>query len=325
MTVISSVFSPWVIADSFKPAIVYSSSNKFDLSFNETIFRNGIQKFNDLNSIKVYEFEPQFRSSLKKGLAEMIQAGYNPIISVGFENADSTYVAAKNNPDTHFIIIDAVVDLPNAQSITFKEHEGSYLVGVLAALTSKSNTVGFIGGMKSSLISKFSCGFAQGVRQVNPNAIILEDNIGRTMAAFDNPGKGSHLAFQQMKQGADIIYAAAGNSGKGVFKAARLKNQMVIGVDSNQNGLMPGYVLSSMVKNIGFATLQALQESQQGDWHSGSRALGLKEGGVDWALDEHNRSLISEETEQKVNKIKQQIIANEIQVHDFSSNNRCSI
>ena len=312
-------------AYAFKPAVAYNKAGKFDRSFNEAVFKDGVEKFEQKHNIKIFELETVYNASLKRGIDDMAQRGYDPIVTVGFTNAEVIDEAAQKYPGTHFVIIDAVVDRPNVQSIIFKEHEGSFLVGALAAMSSESNTVGFIGGMDTPLIHKFGCGYAQGARYVNKDINILESMTGNTFAAFKNPDKGSKLALQQMSEGADVIFAAAGDTGRGVFTAVNLKQQKVIGVDSNQNWIHPGYVLSSMVKGVGTAAFNVWEQAMNKQWKSGIVQLGIKEGGVDWVIDEYNRSLITPAMEERMKEIRADIIAGHIKVHDYTSDQSCNI
>src|SRR6185436_14722911 len=198
-----------------------------------------------------------------------------------------------------FTIIDGAVKLPNVQAILFKEQEGSFLVGMIAVLTSKTGKVGFIGGMDIPLIRKFVCGYEQGAKYANPKAEVFVNMVGTTGAAWNDPARGGELARSQFAKGADVIFAAAGGTGIGVYQAAKDAGKYAIGVDSNQNYLQPGTMLTSMVKRVDVAVYNAFKGVTPG-----VAALGLKEGGVDYALDEHNAKLVTADMKKKVDAAK---------------------
>jgi basic membrane protein A len=216
-----------------------------------------------------------------------------------------------------------VVDKPNVQSVVFNEHEGSFLVGMLAAMKSETGTVSFVGGMDIPLIRKFECGYAQGAQYVNKDINVIRNMTGSTPSAWNDPAKGAELAVSQFDRGSDVVYAAAGGTGVGVYQAAADSGKYAIGVDSNQNYLQPGTMLTSMVKRVDVAAYNSLKAMQDGTWQAGFQALGLAQGGVDWALDEHNEALITAEMKSAVEAAKKAIIAGEIKVHDYMSDNSC--
>jgi basic membrane protein A len=305
-----------------KPAIVYANGGKFDKSFNEGV-SNGAKKFSDETKIAVVDFEPANETQFEQAQRRFAQRGQDPIIAVGFSQAVALEKVAKEFPNIHFTIIDMMVDLPNVQSVLFKEQEGSFLVGVLAALASKTGKIGFVGGMDIPLIRRFQCGFEQGVKYANPNAEVIANMTGTTPAAWNDPGRGAELAKGQFDRGVDVVYAAAGNTGTGVLQAAKDRGKYAIGVDSNQNYLHPGTMLTSMTKRVDLAAYQSFKAAQAGTWKGGLQVLGLKEGGVDWALDQYNEKLITPEMKAKVEQAKADIIAGKIVVHDYMSNNAC--
>jgi basic membrane protein A len=216
-----------------------------------------------------------------------------------------------------------VVDLPNVQSILFKEHEGSFLVGLLAAMASKSGKVGFVGGMDIPLIRKFACGYVQGAKHANPNIEVIQNMTGTTPAAWGDPAKGGEIAASQIDRGADVIYAAAGFTGTGVLQMAADKGKLGIGVDSNQNGLHPGKVLTSMLKRVDNATYATFKAAKDGTWKSGVSVLGLAEDGVGYAMDENNKNLITPEMKSAVDKAAADIKSGAIKVHDYMSDSKC--
>jgi basic membrane protein A len=310
-------------AAEIEPAVVFDMGGKFDKSFNEGIY-NGLEKFRTETGIAYREFEVTNETQREQALRRMAQRGADPVIAVGFAQAPALDKVAREFPDTRFTIIDMVVDLPNVQSVVFKEHEGSFLVGVLAAMASKTNKVGFVGGMDIPLIRKFACGYEQGVKYVNPQAEIFQNMTGTTPAAWNNPTKGGELARSQFDRGADVVYAAAGGTGIGVYQAAKDSGKLAIGVDSNQNHLQPGTMLTSMLKRVDVAAYNTFKNALDGTWKPGIQVLGLAEDGVGWALDEHNGSLISAEMNGKVEQARADILASKIKVHDYMADNTCT-
>jgi basic membrane protein A len=310
------------LAQAPKPAIVYDKGGKFDKSFNEGVF-NGAERFKKETNIEFRDFEPQNEAQIEQALRRFARDGFSPVIAVGFSQATALKKVAAEFPQIRFTIIDMVVDLPNVQSVVFKEHEGSYLVGLLAGLASKSGKVGFIGGMDIPLIRKFACGYVQGVKAANGQAEVFQNMTGTTPAAWNDPVKGGELAKSQIDRGADVIYHAAGGTGIGVLRAAADAGKLGIGVDSNQNGLQPGKVLTSMLKRVDVATYASFKGALDGSWKPGVSVLGLKEGGVDWALDDNNRALITPAMQAAVDKARADIIAGTVKVHDYMSDNKC--
>lgn len=312
------------IAADFAPAVIYDTAGKFDKSFNEDVFRNGAEKFVNDKGIAVREFEPQNEEQREQGLRRLASRGQSPIVAVGFSFGSSVEKVAAEFPDSQFVIIDSVVDLPNVQSIVFAEHEGSFLVGALAALKSESGTVGFIGGVNIPLIQKFSCGFEQGFKHINKSGTVYSEMISTDFSGFNDPAGGSELAKSQISKGADVLFAAAGGSGSGVYQAAKDAGKYAIGVDSNQNYLMPGTMLTSMVKKVGLASYESWEAAQAGTWRGGVKVLDLAAGGVDYAMDEFNASLVSADMKAKVDAIKADIISGKIKVHDYMTTDSCS-
>ena len=308
--------------NAIKPAIVYANGGKFDKSFNEGV-SNGAKKFTAETKIAVAEFEPANETQFEQAQRRFAQRGQDPIIAVGFSQAVALERVAKEFPKVRFTIIDSVVDLPNVQSILFREHEGSFLVGVLAAMASKSGKVGFVGGMDIPLIRRFQCGYEQGVKYANAKAEVIANMTGTTPAAWNDPGRGAELAKGQFDRGVDVVYAAAGNTGVGVLQAAKDRGKLAIGVDSNQNYLHPGTMLTSMLKHVDVAAYKSFMDAYKGAWKAGTSVLGLKEGGVDWAYDQYNEKLITPAMKAKVDAAKADIIAGKINVHDYMSDNSC--
>lgn len=305
-----------------KPAVVYSIGDKFDGSFNEAAFR-GAEKFKADTGIEYRDFVISNETQFEQAHRRFAQRGSDPIIGVGFFQTAAVTAVAKEFPKTRFTVIDTVVDLPNVQSVLFREHEGSFLVGLLAAMASKSGVIGMVGGMDIPLVRRFYCGFEQGAKYVKPNITVLYNSTGNTPAAWTDPGRAAELAKGQFDRGVDVVFAAAGTSGLGAMQAAKDHGKLTIGVDSNQNHIHPGTVLTSMVKRVDLAVYHSFADARDGKWKPGVRVLGLKEGGVDWALDQHNAKLITPEMKAKVEAAKAGIIDEKIKVHDYMSNNQC--
>ncbi|WP_370250950.1 BMP family protein [Nioella sp.] len=305
------------------PAIIFDLGGKFDRSFNEAAF-NGAEQWADETGGSYREIELQSDAQREQAMRRLAEAGANPIVMAGFSQASALSVVAPDYPDTTFVIIDGVVDEPNVRSVIFSEHEGSYLVGMLAGMASESGTVGFVGGMDIPLISRFGCGYAQGVRAVNPDATIIQNMTGTTPAAWNDPVRGGELTRAQIAQGADVVFAAAGGTGLGVLQTAADEGIFSIGVDSNQNYLHPGQVLTSMLKRVDVAVYDAFS-TPLGEIETGIHVFGLAEDGVGYALDENNADLITEDMIAQVEAARAAIIAGEISVHNYTEDGSCPV
>jgi basic membrane protein A len=303
-----------------EPAIIFDLGTKFDKSFNEAAF-NGAERWAKETGGTYKELEMQSEAQREQALRRLAESGANPVVMTGFAFGDVLNTVAPDFPDTRFAIIDMVVDQPNVKSVVFTEHEGSYLVGMMAALASKTGTVGFIGGMDIPLIRRFGCGYAQGVKAVNPDATIVLNMTGTTPAAWNDPVKGAELAKGQKAQGADVIYAAAGGTGVGVLQAAADEGILSIGVDSNQNYLHPGKVLTSMLKRVDNAVYSAFTEGE--NLSPGINVMSLANDGVGYAMDENNAPLVTPEMQAAVDEAAAKIKSGELVVHDYMSDNTC--
>jgi basic membrane protein A len=308
--------------EAFKPAIVYDLGGKFDKSFNEGVY-SGAERFKKDTGTDYRDFEPQNDSQREQALRRFARDGFSPIVAVGFSQESALKKVAQEFPNVKFAIIDAVVEGPNVQSIVFKEHEGSFLVGMMAAQASKSGKVGFVGGMDIPLIRKFACGYVQGVKHAKKDAEVFQNMTGTTGAAWNDPGKGAELAKSQIDRGADVVYHAAGGTGVGVLRAAADAGKLGIGVDSNQNGMHPGKVLTSMLKRVDNATYNTFKQAKDGGWKAGLSVLGLAEDGVGYAMDEHNKSLVTPEMKAAVDKAAADIKSGTLKVHDYMSDSKC--
>ncbi|MGH6861391.1 MAG: BMP family lipoprotein [Phyllobacterium sp.] len=305
-----------------KPALIYDLGGKFDKSFNEAAF-NGAEKYAADSGVKYREFEIQNEAQREQALRKFASDGNSPIVIAGFSAAAAIEKVSTEFPDTKFVIIDAEVDKPNVRSVIFNDNEGSYLVGVIAAKSSKTGTVSFIGGMDVPLIRNFACGYVGGVKATNAEAKVIQNMTGDTPAAWNDPSKGGEIAKSQMDQGSDVIFAAAGGTGIGVLQAAADADKLGIGVDSNQNGLHPGKVLTSMLKRVDVATYNAFKDGADGKFTAGVSHLGVKEGGVDYAVDDNNAALMTDDVKKAVEAAKADIVSGKVQVHSYFSDNAC--
>ncbi|WP_170436101.1 BMP family lipoprotein [Ruegeria arenilitoris] len=304
-----------------EPAIIFDLGGKFDKSFNEAA-HNGAKRWADQTGKSYREIELQSEAQREQALRRFAEAGANPIITMGFAMADPLAAVAPDYPDTKFVAVDVSwLDAPNIRQVSFAEHEGSYLVGMMAAMASKSGTVGFIGGMDIPLIRHFGCGYAQGAKAVNPDINVVANMTGTTPAAWNDPVKGSELTKAQISQGADVIYAAAGGTGVGVLQTAADEGILSIGVDSNQNHLHPGKVLTSMLKRVDVAVYDAMKAGE--DVETGKFTMGLAQDGVGVAMDENNASLVSDEMKAAVEKARRDIIDGNVTVVSYYENDSC--
>ncbi|MDW3183330.1 MULTISPECIES: BMP family lipoprotein [unclassified Roseobacter] len=303
-----------------EPALIFDLGGKFDKSFNEAAF-NGATRWAEETGNSFRDIELQSEAQREQALRRFAESGANPIVMTGFAFGDALGQVASDYPDTDFVIIDMVVDAPNVRSVVFNEHEGSYLVGMLAAKASQSGTVGFIGGMDIPLIRKFACGYAQGVKAVNPDATVIANMTGTTPAAWNDPVKGSELTKAQISQGADVVYAAAGGTGVGVLQTAADEDILSIGVDSNQNHLHPGKVLTSMLKRVDNAVFDAMSDGP--GMEKGFNVMGLANGGVGYAMDENNADLVSADMQAAVDAAADKIASGDLAVHDYTSDDSC--
>ncbi|MCF8485357.1 MAG: BMP family ABC transporter substrate-binding protein [Rhodobacteraceae bacterium] len=305
---------------SAEPAIIFDLGGKFDKSFNEAAF-NGAEKWAKETGGTYKELEMQNEAQREQALRRLAEAGANPVVMTGFAFGDVLNTVAPDFPNTKFAIVDMVVDQPNVKSVVFTEHEGSFLVGMMAAMASKTGTVGFIGGMDIPLIRRFGCGYAQGAMAANADAKVILNMTGTTPAAWNDPVKGAELAKGQKAQGADVIYAAAGGTGVGVLQAAADEGILSIGVDSNQNYMHPGMVLTSMLKRVDNAVYAAFTEGE--NLSSGINVMSLANDGVGYAMDENNASLVTPEMQAAVDAAAAKIKSGELVVHDYMSDNSC--
>ncbi|WP_245479081.1 BMP family lipoprotein [Rubrivivax rivuli] len=318
-------FSAWLAASALglatwaqaQPALIFELGGKNDKSFGQAAWE-GAERWKKQSGKPYLEFEIANAAQREQAARRFAQRGANPIVGVGFPQASSIEAVAREFPNTRFAIVDSVVALPNVQSFVYREHEGAFLVGLLGALASKTGKLGFVGGQDIPLVRKVLCGYEQGARYANPKAQVLWAMTGTTNAAWTDPARGAELTRTQAAQGADVIFAAAGTTGLGVLQAAADLGLLGIGVDSNQNGLHPGRMLTSMLKRTDVAVFQAFQGVQPG-----VTTLGLKEGGLDLAFDEHNAKLVTPAMRARVEAAKADIVAGRLPVIDWTVAKTC--
>ncbi|HEU4777279.1 MAG TPA: BMP family ABC transporter substrate-binding protein [Telluria sp.] len=307
-----------------KLGIVYDAGGKFDKSFNQSAFE-GASRFKKETNINFIEVQASSDTQAEQVLRGLARKNLDLIASIGFAQTQAVQKVAKEFPKVHFVLIDGVAQGANVNSVTFKEEEGSYLVGVAAAMASKSKKLGFVGGIDIPLIRAFACGYEQGAKATYPKVEVVQNMVGTTASAWNDPAKGGELARSQFDRGVDVVFAVAGGSGMGTLQTAKEKGKLAIGVDSNQNHLYPGSILTSMVKRVDNAVYDSFMQMKNGSWKAGVTAKGLKEGGVDWALDENNRKLITPEIEKRVLGARKDIIDGKVKVIDYRAANHCPV
>ena len=317
--------------------LVFDAGGKFDKSFNQSAWE-GVSRAKENFGIDLKDAEPSDTSAVEEALRAFAAKNYDLVMGVGFANAGPLGKVAKEFPNVNFAIIDSVVELPNVASLVFREHEGSFLVGMLAAIRSRNvegkRTLGFIGGMDIPLIRKFEAGYQQGAKLIYPQIRFVSNFIGNTGKAWNDPAKGKEIAKAQITKGASVIYAAAGASGNGLFDAIKEANGKgaclpkftnrkrtdscvyAVGVDANQNYIIPGQILTSMLKRVDIAVYQTIRRVKEGDFQAGINVFGLKNNGVGYSLDEHNRALVTKKMITVVNQYRDKIIRGEITVNE---------
>ena len=304
-----------------EPAILFDLGGKFDKSFNESAY-NGAERWAAETGGSYAEVEIQSDAQREQAIRRFAESGANPIVMAGFSWATPLAEVAADYPDTKFAIIDMVVDAPNVRSVVFNEHEGSYLVGMMAAMASETNTVSFVGGMDIPLIRKFACGYAQGAKAVNPDITVISNMTGTTPAAWNDPVKGSELTLAQISQGADVVFAAAGGTGVGVLQTAADEGILSIGVDANQNYLHPGQVLTSMLKRVDNAVYEAMLAGE--DLETGFNVMSVANRGVGFAMDANNEPIVSYEMLEATYGAAADMASGELVVQDYTVDESCA-
>ena len=303
-------------AETVRIGLVLDKGGKDDKSFNSAAFEGAKRAEKELG-IELKYVEATDLNALENLHRNLAGKGYGLVIGIGFAQVDAIKKIAAQFPNTKFAVVDGEVQASNVKSLLFEEHEGSFLVGAIAAMKSKTGKVGFIGGMDIPLIRRFAMGYSAGVKYINRKATVSENFIGVSGEAWNNPAKAKELALSQYGSDFDVIFVAAGASGSGVFDAAEEKKKFAIGVDSNQNWMKPGYVLTSMLKRVDLAVFETISQFKAGQFKSGVVRYGLKDKGVDYALDDNNKNVLSAELRKKADDIKTKIIKGEIKVPDY--------
>jgi basic membrane protein A len=323
-TAVAALFSMNAQAADPKLAVVYGGGGKFDKSFNQSAYE-GAERFKKETKISYLEAQITTDAQGEQVLRSLARKNVDLVVSIGFSMANAVATVSKEFPKVKFMIIDDEVKGDNVNSVKFKEQEGSYLVGVAAAMASKTQKVGFVGGMDIPLIRAFGCGYAQGAKSVDAKTEVTQNMVGTTPAAWSDPAKGGELARAQFDRGVDVVFAAAGGSGMGALQAVKDKSKLGIGVDSNQNPLFPGFILTSMLKRVDNSVYDGFMSVKNGTWKAGVTEKGLKEGGVDWALDENNRKLITPAMETRIKQASMDIKSGKVKVVDYRAANSCPV
>ena len=303
-------------AAEFKVGLVLDRGGKDDKSFNTSAYEGAMRAKKDLG-VYVKYVEAADDNAFEPSLRGYAQNNFDLIIGIGFAQKDPIARVAARFPQRQFAIVDAEVKATNVCSLLFEEHEGAYLIGAIAALTSKTGKIGFVGGMDIPLIRRFAMGYEAGAKKMNPKMTILANYVGITSEAWNNPPRGKELALAQYQNGADIVFAAAGASGLGVFDAAEEQKKLAIGVDSNQDWMKPGLILTSMLKRVDEAVFTTISDAKSGKFHAGVKRFGLANNGIGYAVDKYNEKILTPEVRRKADELKAQIIAGRIDVPDF--------
>ncbi|KAB8030897.1 BMP family lipoprotein [Fluviispira multicolorata] len=306
-----------------KICMILDKAGKDDRSFNQAAyegFQTALKTLPISKESKVIDAKED--TQLKQAIRSFTKSNCAVIFSIGINNADAIKALIPKYPEQKFVVIDSVINENNVRSIIYREDQGAFLIGAIAAMKSKTNEIGFIGGMDIPLIRRFETAYIAGAKYINPKIKVFSGYVGISIEAWNNPTKAQELALSQYAQGADIIFHAAGGSGLGVFNAAEKKDNLkykkyAIGCDSNQNWIKPGIVLTSMTKGVTETVIDTIQSVIDDKFSTGKNSYGLSNGGVDWALDKYNKNLFTNKDLEKIKKIKSDIIAEKIQVPDY--------
>lgn len=302
--------------EKLKIGLVLDKGGKEDKSFNSAAYLGATEAEKDLG-IELKYVEATDVNSIENLHRQFAKKKFDLVIGIGFAQQDAVKKVALQNPDVKFAIVDGEVSAPNVRSLMFEEHQGSFIVGYLAAMKSKTKKVGYVGGMDIPLIRRFAMGYVAGVKHFNKSYTVIENYIGITADSWNNPAKAKELALNQYQQGVDIIFVAAGASNSGVFDAAEEKKLFAIGVDSNQNWMKPGFILTSMLKRVDKAVFSTIQDLKNAKFTPGVVRYGLKDKGIDYAMDKFNEKLVTAEDVKKLEAIKAEIMSGKISVPDF--------
>jgi basic membrane protein A len=300
----------------FKVGLVLDRGGKDDKSFNSSAYEGAMEAKKKLG-VYVKYVEATDDNAFDPSLRAFAQRDFDLIIGIGFAQKEPIKKIAAQFPKKHFAIIDASVEAPNVESLIFEEHEGAYLIGAIAALTTRTEKIGFVGGMDIPLIRRFAMGYEAGAKKIKPQIKVFENYVGVTSEAWNNPPKGKELALAQYEAGADIIFAAAGASGLGVFDAAEDKKKFAIGVDANQDWTKPGLILTSMLKRVDQAIYAAIEAAKAGKYQAGVKRFGLANKGIDYSVDQYNAKVLTPEVRKRADELKAEIISGKIVVPDY--------
>jgi basic membrane protein A len=305
-------------AGAFPVGLVFDIGGRGDKSFNDAAYA-GLERARRDLGVTFTTLETNEGSDREAQLRQLAAGDAKLVFGVGFLFTDDIKALAREFPDKKFACVDYTVTPgdtlpPNLVALKFREEEGSFLVGALAGLLTKSGKVGFVGGMEIPLIRKFQAGYVAGVKAVNPRAQVLVKYAGTTGSAFRDPTKGKELALAEYQAGADIIFHASGSTGLGVFEAARELGRLAIGVDSDQYDEAPGAILTSMVKRVDTAVFDTIRELKAGRWSGGVHDFGLAERGVTWVYDDRNKALVPDAVKARVDSLQAAIVAGTLRV-----------
>ncbi len=314
------LLSQIVQAENFRVGLVLDKGGKDDKSFNSAAYLGATKAQKELG-IDLKYVEASDTNAIENLHRSFAKKDFNLIIGIGFAQVDAVKKIAEQFPTKNFAIVDGEINAKNVKSLLFEEQEGSYLVGALAAMKSPSGKIGFIGGMDIPLIRRFAVGYEAGIKKIKLDAKLTTNFIGVSSEAWNNPAKAKELALSQYNSGVEVIFVAAGASGSGIFDAAEEKKKLAIGVDSNQNWIKPGFILTSMLKRVDIAVYDTIKEARDGHFAAGTNRFGLKSKGIDYAVDQYNEKLISAEQKSQLEKLKEQIISGKIVVPDYYKQN----
>lgn len=303
-------------ASPLRIGLVLDKGGKDDKSFNASAYEGAMKAQKDFQ-IDLKFVEATDTNAIENLHRAFARKKFDLIIGVGFAQQEAVRKVAAQFPQVNFALVDGEVNAPNVRSLLFEEHEASFLVGALAAMKSKTQTIGFVGGMDIPLIRRFALGYTAGAQHIQPKIKVIENYVGITGEAWSNPAKAKELAIAQYAKNADVIYVAAGASNTGVFDAAEEKKKLAIGCDSNQNWIKPGFILTSMMKSVNVAVYDTIKDLKNDKFTGGVQRFGLANKGVDYAMDENNKSLVSDADKAKLENIRKDIISGKIKVPDY--------
>jgi len=296
--------------------VVFDKGGRDDRSFNSAAWR-GLERAKQDLGIDGKYVEAMDDNAYEPAIRTFARKKFDLVTAVGFSQAEPVSRVAADFPDRRFALVDSVSPQPNVRSLVFGDHEGAFLAGAAAALKSSTGKVGFIGGMDVPLIRRFDMGFKAGARHIRKDVQVFSNFVGVTVDSWNNPPKAKELALAQYNNDVDVIYVAAGASNAGVFDAAGAKSRYAIGTDSNQNGMRPGRVLTSILKRIDVAVFQTISDVRDGKFTAGKMEFGVANGGIDYAVDRHNEGVLTPELRARLDDIKRQIASGAIKVPDY--------